>query len=87
MHFMHNFNCIFLFVASPPYGIPPQFAYYGAPPAHSRQLPQNTTGTTPPSTHPISQHTGGNEAENPQQQTPSEFGGLVSYFSSQQELD
>jgi hypothetical protein len=31
-------------------------------------------------------HPRGNDAENPQQ-TPSEFGGLVSYFSSQQELD
>lgn len=76
-----------------PYNIPPQFSYY-APPAHSRQPPQPSAI---PLNHGASQLVAAgseevansirnaNNSEEPSE--TSEFGGLVSYFSSQQELD
>ncbi|XP_070497123.1 fap1 adhesin-like isoform X2 [Chironomus tepperi] len=73
-----------------PYNIPPQFGYY-APPAHSRQHPPTTTA--PPISHPehpdIPPNARPNNNANPNDEPSesSEFGGLVSYFSSQQELD
>lgn len=73
--------------------MPPQFSYY-APPAHSRQ-PQQPSAI--PLNHGAPQLVpAGNEdvansirnANNSEEPSEtSEFGGLVSYFSSQQELD
>lgn len=69
-----------------PYNIPAQFGYY-APPAHSRH-PSNA-----PISHPDHPDIPPNSARanpaNPNEEPSesSEFGGLVSYFSSQQELD
>lgn len=82
----------FLSSSAAPYNIPPQFSYY-APPAHSRQPPQTSAI---PLNHGASQLVAGNEdisnsirnANNSEEPSEtSEFGGLVSYFSSQQELD
>jgi hypothetical protein len=78
-------------LASNPYGIPPQFGYYAPP---RQPLPPNAAALSHPgiSHHPENVHHGpppagrGDDQEHPQQ-APSEFGGLVSYFSSQQELD
>ncbi|KAL7043781.1 hypothetical protein ACKWTF_001660 [Chironomus riparius] len=75
-----------------PYNIPPQFGYY-APPAHSRQHPSNPAA--PPLSHqehpdlPPNNARPSNNNINPNDEPSesSEFGGLVSYFSSQQELD
>ena len=72
--------------------MPPQFGYY-APPAHSRQHPSNTAA--PPLSHqehpdiPPNNARPNNNNINPNDEPSesSEFGGLVSYFSSQQELD
>ncbi|KAG5674998.1 hypothetical protein PVAND_004939 [Polypedilum vanderplanki] len=76
-----------------PYNIPAQFGYYAAPPAHGRHhLPQNPVAV-PLSTHPITQAHADADSRNPnddahsESSSTSEFGGLVSYFSSQQELD
>lgn len=76
------------FVAST-YGIPPQFSYY-APTAHSRL-------TTPQAAVPVplvpetrqqnSIQANSEQSDDSLANTTSEFGGLVSYFSSQQELD
>lgn len=72
--------------------MPPQFSYY-APPAHSRQPP---LASAIPLNHGATQLLSGtddisnsiriaNNSDEPSE--TSEFGGLVSYFSSQQELD
>lgn len=70
-----------------PYNIPTQFGYY-APPAHTRQ--PATSSILPPH-HPDHPDMPPNSARPPntneEQSETSEFGGLVSYFSSQQELD
>lgn len=73
-----------------PYTIQPQFGYY-APPAHSRQ-PQNpptTSAAVPLSAHPEDVPPNSIIRINPSDEPSesSEFGGLVSYFSQQQELD
>lgn len=92
------YNKNIFFIASNPYAIPPQFGYY----PHGRpQLPPSTGINHGISHHPDNIHhppshargddsqpqaPSGDPHQQPQQST-SEFGGLVSYFSSQQELD
>lgn len=92
------FNYINYFLAPNPYAIPPQFGYY----PHSRPQLTPNTGISHGISHlphtdnvhhgpphvrsEDSQQPPNPSGEQPQQST-SEFGGLVSYFSSQQELD
>ena len=95
---MQKIHCNFKnpIISASPYNIPPQFSYY-APPAHSRQPPQSSAI---PLNHGAPQHVAGEDIpisirnashpqEPPAQETggSSEFGGLINFFNSQQELD
>jgi hypothetical protein len=82
-----HINDLKFFVASP-YNIPPQFGYYAPPATHGRGQPGPIHGAAP---HMQGNEDISNSIRNPnnseENENSSEFGGLVSYFSSQQELD